>query len=123
MSQGVPVVVSRTKIDTLYFDETLVRFFRAGDSADMADAMIEVIKNKELREGLVAAGNQNVQRYSWDLRKNDYLQLIDSLSTHLLGDTKIPAVAPFHGAARSSGGAAESVPGCAPYKFTKAQNS
>ncbi len=32
MSQGIPVVVSRTKIDSYYFDEETVRFFPSGDS-------------------------------------------------------------------------------------------
>src|SRR5581483_7141670 len=32
MSQGVPVVLSRTKIDSFYFDPSVVRFFEPGDS-------------------------------------------------------------------------------------------
>ncbi len=31
MSQGIPVVVSRTKIDSYYFNEDTVRFFPSGD--------------------------------------------------------------------------------------------
>ena len=33
MSQGVPVVLSRTKIDNFYFDDSVVRFFKSGDVA------------------------------------------------------------------------------------------
>jgi phage terminase Nu1 subunit (DNA packaging protein) len=53
MSQGIPVVVSRTKIDTFYFDDTVVRFFDSGDDQTMADAMLDAMENKTLRKALV----------------------------------------------------------------------
>ena len=81
MSQGVPVVVARTKIDTFYFDETVVHFFASGDVQAMADAMLAVIEGKELRESLVAKGHEYVEQNSWDVKKNDYFDLVDSLST------------------------------------------
>jgi glycosyltransferase involved in cell wall biosynthesis len=36
MSQGVPVVVSRTKIDTFYFDDSVVKFFESGNAEALA---------------------------------------------------------------------------------------
>jgi glycosyltransferase involved in cell wall biosynthesis len=80
MSQGVPVVASRTKIDTFYFDDTLVRFFESGDDRAMAEAMLEVVQNSGLREALVARGYEYVKQNSWDRRKGDYLALVDLLS-------------------------------------------
>jgi len=86
MSQGVPVVVSRTKIDTFYFDEKVVRFFPSGDDQAMADAMLEVINDRALRESLVARGYEYVERNSWDRRKGDYLALVDSLCTEVISE-------------------------------------
>lgn len=80
MSQGIPVVVSRTKIDTFYFDDSQVRFFPSGDAPAMAEAMLEVIQDKTLRESLIAKGYEYVDRHSWEMRKRDYLELVDSLS-------------------------------------------
>jgi hypothetical protein len=80
MSQGVPVVASRTKIDTFYFDDTVVRFFESGDDRAMAEAMLEVVQNGALREALVARGYEYVKQNSWDRRKADYLALVDLLS-------------------------------------------
>jgi glycosyltransferase involved in cell wall biosynthesis len=80
MSQGVPVVVSRTKVDSFYFDENVVRFFASGDDQAMADAMMDVIEDKALRERLIAGGYDYVDRHSWDRRETDYLELVDSLS-------------------------------------------
>ena len=86
MSQGVPVVVSRTKIDTFYFEEGVVHFFRSGDSQAMAEAMLDVINDKVLRQSLVARGYEYVERNSWDLKKREYLDLIDALSTEHFND-------------------------------------
>jgi glycosyltransferase involved in cell wall biosynthesis len=80
MSQGVPVVVSQTKIDSFYFDNTVVRFFTSGNDQAMADAMLEVIGNDALRTGLIAGGYEYVANHSWDIRKKDYLDLVDTLS-------------------------------------------
>jgi glycosyltransferase involved in cell wall biosynthesis len=81
MSQGVPVVVSRTKIDTFYFEEGVVHFFESGDSKAMAEAMLDVINNKNLRDSLVARGYEYVERNGWAQKKKEYLDLVDFLST------------------------------------------
>jgi glycosyltransferase involved in cell wall biosynthesis len=86
MSQGVPVVVSRTKIDTFYFDDTVVRFFDSGDAQAMADAMMDVIEHRDVREALVAGGYEYVDRHCWDRKKKEYLDLVDSLSVETLTD-------------------------------------
>ena len=88
MSQGVPVVVSRTKVDTFYFEEGVVHFFPSGDSQAMAEAMLDVINNKDLRESLIARGYEYVERNGWGQKKKEYLDLIDSLSTELFADLK-----------------------------------
>jgi glycosyltransferase involved in cell wall biosynthesis len=84
MSQGLPVVASRTGIDTYYYDDRLVRFFPSGDAQAMADAMVDVIQHQDQREALVAAGYDYVDRNSWDVRKKDYLDLVDSLTVEKL---------------------------------------
>jgi glycosyltransferase involved in cell wall biosynthesis/peptidoglycan/xylan/chitin deacetylase (PgdA/CDA1 family) len=86
MSQGVPVVVSRTKIDSYYFDEKVVRFFPSGDSRAMAEAMLDVISNQDLRSSLIAQGYEYVERHGWNCKKQEYLHLIDSLSTERFED-------------------------------------
>jgi glycosyltransferase involved in cell wall biosynthesis len=92
MSQGVPVVVSRTKVDTFYFEEGVVHFFRSGDSGAMAEAMLDVINDKDLRQSLIARGYEYVERNGWDRKKKEYLDLIDGLSTEHFDDVQ-PALA------------------------------
>jgi glycosyltransferase involved in cell wall biosynthesis len=86
MSQGIPVVVSRTKIDSYYFDDETVRFFPSGDSAAMAEAMYEVASNPQLRESLIRRGLEYVELNGWDHIKQEYFDLIDGLCTQQLGN-------------------------------------
>jgi glycosyltransferase involved in cell wall biosynthesis/peptidoglycan/xylan/chitin deacetylase (PgdA/CDA1 family) len=81
MSQGVPVVVSRTKIDSYYFDDSTVRFFPSGDSKAMADAILTVMESKELRESMSAKGLEYADLHSWDRKKAEYLDLVDVVTT------------------------------------------
>jgi glycosyltransferase involved in cell wall biosynthesis len=81
MSQGIPVVVSRTKIDSYYFDDATVKFFPSGDSAAMAAAMYEVVRDPILRESLIRHGLEYVERHGWDRKKLEYFDLVDRLST------------------------------------------
>lgn len=80
MSLGVPVVVSKTKIDQYYFDDSVVRFFESGNSDALAEGMLEVLQNAAIREQLVHNGLAYAARHGWNSRKGDYLALVDSLS-------------------------------------------
>jgi glycosyltransferase involved in cell wall biosynthesis len=93
MSQGVPAVISKTKIDSYYFDDTVVRFFPSGDSQAMAAAMMDVIENEELRQKLVKNGLEYAARYNWDCVKDDYLTLVDSLTTENFEGSKLAVAA------------------------------
>ncbi len=79
MSLGVPVVVSSTKIDHYYFDDSVVRFFESGNHDALAEAMLEVLRDTGLRRRLVANASEYAARNSWESRRTDYLSLVDRL--------------------------------------------
>jgi glycosyltransferase involved in cell wall biosynthesis len=79
MSIGVPVVVSSTKIDRFYFDDSTVRFFESGNPDAMAQAMLEVLQDRDLRRRLVANAAEYAGRNTWETRKGDYLRVVDKL--------------------------------------------
>ncbi len=80
MSLGVPVVVSNTKIDRYYFDDSVVRFFESGNSDALAESIVDMLGNENLRRDMVRCASEYVVRNSWESRKADYLQLVDSLN-------------------------------------------
>ena len=79
MSVGVPVVVSDTRVDRYYFDDSVVRFFESGNEEELAQAMYEVLTDSQLRVSMLRNANKYVARHSWGRHKSRYLQLVDTL--------------------------------------------
>jgi len=79
MSLGVPVVVSDTRIDRYYFDDSVVRFFESGNADALAEAILEVLRDEKLHRDIVARASAYAARNSWETRKADYLRLVDEL--------------------------------------------
>jgi len=80
LSLGVPVVVSETKIDRFYFDDSVVRFFQSGNTNAMADAICEMLVDVGLRRRMTARAIEYARSNSWDTRRTSYLHLVDNLS-------------------------------------------
>jgi glycosyltransferase involved in cell wall biosynthesis len=79
MSAGVPIIVPRTKIDQYYFNDSVVKFFDPENVDDLADALLDLIRNKVLRQELADNGLKFVKNQSWAVKSYVYLKLIDSL--------------------------------------------
>ena len=79
MALGVPVVLSATRVDRHYFDDSIVRFFPSGDVDALAAAMADVLTNRDLRETMVNNALAYVRRNSWEQHQGAYLQLVDRL--------------------------------------------
>ena len=79
MAIGVPVVVSSTKIDRYYFDDSVVRFFESGNQEALAQAMLEVLRDAGLRRRLVANASAYAAKNNWASCRHDYLALVNSL--------------------------------------------
>jgi glycosyltransferase involved in cell wall biosynthesis len=79
MAMGVPVIVSDTKIDRYYFNDALVKFFRAGNVDDLASRMLELSGDPTARSYLIENGLQFIQENSWQFKKKLYLELVNVL--------------------------------------------
>ena len=78
MAVGVPVVASRTDIESLLFDDSQLCYFRSEDEDDLARAVVSLYTNPDLAKRLCASAGRNMQRNARALREQ-YLQLADSL--------------------------------------------
>ena len=79
MALGVPVLVSATKIDKYYFNDSVVKFFEADNAAALSESMLELIRNESTRKTLAANASKFVQDFSWEKKKWEYLDLVDRL--------------------------------------------
>ena len=80
MSVGVPVVVSSTRVDRHYFDDTVVRFFPSGDHEALALAMYELLSDPERRQQQVRRARDYAACHSWARHKGVYLDMVDALA-------------------------------------------
>jgi hypothetical protein len=80
MSQGVPAVISRTAIDSYYFDENEVRFCESENAVSFAAGMVEVLTDERLRERLIRNAFKYVAGNHWGSKKQEYLDLVEGLT-------------------------------------------
>ncbi len=79
MAMGVPVVVSKTRIDQHYFNEHLVQFVEPESAEDLAAKILELASDPAKCEALRGQGIDFIDKNNWDVRKNEYLDLVDGL--------------------------------------------
>lgn len=79
MAVGLPVVVSSTRVDRHYFDDSVVRFFPSGDAAALADAMHELLSNEARSAAMAERARAYVACHGWSNHKHAYLDLVDGL--------------------------------------------
>jgi glycosyltransferase involved in cell wall biosynthesis len=79
MAIGIPVIASRTRVHCYYFNDEVLRFFPSDDVAGLADGILELVKNKEIRERYVENAKTFVEEFNWSKKANIYLDLVDSL--------------------------------------------
>ncbi len=84
MSLGIPVVVSSTRIDRHYFNDSVVRFFESGNEEELGDSIEKLAKDIPYREKLAERAYKFVEQYNWMKKKEIYLNLVNSL----LGQSK-----------------------------------
>jgi glycosyltransferase involved in cell wall biosynthesis len=79
MAMGVPVVIPNTDIDKYYFDDSVAKFFVAGDRASLAEAMLTMIRDADLRQRLAQNASAFVQNFSWEKNQALYLDVVRGL--------------------------------------------
>jgi glycosyltransferase involved in cell wall biosynthesis len=79
MAMGVPVIIPDTTIDKYYFNDSVAKFFQAGNEASLAEAMLMMIRDPQLCENMVQNATQFLANYAWDANQSLYLGVVDSL--------------------------------------------
>lgn len=79
MCLKVPVIVSRTAVDTYYHDESRVKFFDSENVPDLAESIVLMHRDRKVRELLVSNASHYVHLNNWQQKKCIYFQLVDGL--------------------------------------------
>lgn len=81
MAMGVPVLASDTTINHRYFSHADVEYFRSEDVDDLANAILRLANDQQRRIALSGQGQIFVQQNNWTVKMQEYLSLIEKLTT------------------------------------------
>ena len=79
MSLGVPVIACRTRIHAYYYDDSIIQYYEDDDEEQLAEQMLRLRRDEAARTRLVENAAKYVEQNTWDARKHEYLELVDSL--------------------------------------------
>jgi len=79
MALRTPIVAAATRIDKHYFDDTLLRFFDAGNERDLALKMLDAYRDRALSERLADNALEFAKRVSWAHKRGEYIDLVTTL--------------------------------------------
>jgi glycosyltransferase involved in cell wall biosynthesis len=79
MALGIPVVASRTRVHAFYYDDRMIKFYEADRESDLAEAILELVRDAGLRRSLVANALKYIETNNWLTERERYRELIENL--------------------------------------------
>jgi glycosyltransferase involved in cell wall biosynthesis len=78
MSVGTPVVASSISPHVEISSEAAI-FFDPASSEDLAQKLLEVIKDENMRQSFIRKGSEQVKRFSWTKTAEKMLEIFESM--------------------------------------------
>jgi glycosyltransferase involved in cell wall biosynthesis len=79
LSLGIPIVVSKNKGHSYYFNSNMVRFFKPNDRESLARSIIDVCRSPKEREKLLNNSKKFLERHNWKVYKTHYVRIVEQL--------------------------------------------
>jgi glycosyltransferase involved in cell wall biosynthesis len=79
MAMDVPVLASDTRVHKFYFSDEMVQYFESDNTHDLAAKIVDLMRDPAKREALRDRGRGFIIHNNWDARKEEYLELLDTL--------------------------------------------
>lgn len=77
---GLPVIASRLRATSELYGEDVIEYYEAGDAHDLARAIRRLHDDPDRRRELAANGRLAQERHGWEVQKQTYLRVVDSLA-------------------------------------------
>lgn len=75
---GKPVIISRLRAIRHYFSENAVAFMEPNSATDLAEQMVRLYRDGELRARLAATAREEYAPIRWDVMKQRYLRMMEN---------------------------------------------
>jgi glycosyltransferase involved in cell wall biosynthesis len=82
MALGVPLIASKTKIHAYYYDDSIIRYYEHDDESALAECIVQMQRDPQLRAGYASRAAIYASKNNWQVKKVEYLQLVDSLAAN-----------------------------------------
>lgn len=79
VAMGIPVVAARLKTIEHYFSEDMVTYFEPENVDSMANAILELYRDKDKREKNVSNAKRFNERYGWETHQHELIKLYQNL--------------------------------------------
>lgn len=76
-ASGLPAIVSRTKSDTYYFDDTAALFFEPENVDQLAEAIVRLYRDRDFRHSLARNSKSVFERVNWLTLKPQFYAVFD----------------------------------------------
>lgn len=75
-----PVIASRTRVISMYFDDSMVEFFTPGDYGSLAESIIALYHGRERLAELAQNSQRFVEKHNWQSISMRYVDLVGRLA-------------------------------------------
>ena len=82
---GKPVIASRLRTIRHYFGDDALAYFTPENSSDLAEKMVSLYNDRDLRANLAGKAAQDFHPIRWEVMRARYLALISSMVSHESG--------------------------------------
>jgi glycosyltransferase involved in cell wall biosynthesis len=80
----IPIIASRTRVISQYFDEDMVQFFAPGDPYSLAESIIHLYHHNDRLKDLKMNSKRFSNKYNWPSISKEYVGLVERLSGDLV---------------------------------------
>ena len=75
----IPVVAPRLKTIEYYFNDEMITYFQPGEIDSLAEAVLQLYKNKPKRRKQALRAKNFIKQYGWENHQKDFIRLYEEL--------------------------------------------
>ncbi len=80
ISLGIPIVISKTKGHSYYYDASMVKFFKPGNKDDLAKAVIDLYTNEAEIKKIRNHSQSFIEKHGWQNTRKTYINIVHNLA-------------------------------------------
>jgi glycosyltransferase involved in cell wall biosynthesis len=87
MRVGIPVIVSGTTVHRHYIPDTCVQFYPSGDSHELAESILRLYNDPQLRSRLLESSSEFIRSSTWKQGEEVYFRILEGLGRKVCADS------------------------------------